>query len=99
MSYEAPPVIENHPALGAKIRFEFQPYSRGTAIVEQVSGHGNGRITIQIRVIEGSETSRLFQYTATKSIAGQLKTAYASSEIGLMRAIENDSTFVYVHAL
>lgn len=52
-----------------------QPYGTFKMKVTS-SGWYNGSVTLEGKVVEGTETSRLFQYTSTQSIVGQVRTVY-----------------------
>ena len=56
-------------------RCDMQPY--GPYVIEDCRwGEYNGFPTLSGRVVEGSETSRIFQHTSARSITGQPRTIY-----------------------
>lgn len=40
MTFVPKPLIPDHPALGRTVRYEFQPYNRGTGVVTEVREGG-----------------------------------------------------------
>jgi hypothetical protein len=61
-----------HPAVGAVVDFSFEPYHRGKGEITDVQATSReGELRVTITVLEGTEVSRLFQHTSTKSIAGR----------------------------
>lgn len=61
--------------LPATVTVDFQPYGR-VVLGDLQPGEYNGAMTITGRVISGTETSRLFQYSTTRNIAGETRTVY-----------------------
>jgi hypothetical protein len=57
------------------IHYDMQPY--GQLVLGQLRwGQYNGFPTLEGVVVEGSATSRLFQYTSTRSVVGQRRTIH-----------------------
>ena len=98
-SYVDQPDFPDHPLLGQEIRYSFQPYhnGRGEIVRVQNSTRYEGAVTITIRVIEGTELSRLFQYSASRNNAGAELKAYGQSAAHVAECIDADRQFVYVY--
>lgn len=78
-------------ALPATIDVDFQPYGKETlGNLEWAQAKGSdGKLYPALvgTVLNGSSTSRLFQYTATKSTAGERRTVYAIKEYEMKRGL------------
>ena len=99
-TYVAPPIIEGHPLVGREVKYSFEPYNQGYGEIVEIRQRPNeNRITVTIKVIEGTETARLFQYSSSKSNAGRTLTAYGVSEAALTEAVEGAWTFRYIYPL
>lgn len=57
------------------LEVDFQPYGRVT-LANLKLGDYNGHPLVEGTVIKGTETSRLFQHTSTKSVVGQNRVVY-----------------------
>lgn len=61
------------------IKVDFQPY--GTVVLGDLEeGSYNGHPLIRGTVLNGTETSRLFQFTATRDITGRRDTVYGVTQ-------------------
>jgi len=70
--------------LNAHVNVACQPNLFGSGNVETIESNPRGSFTIRVRLISGSETSRLFQSSSTRNITGESVTLYGVTESELI---------------